>query len=479
MDKTAIPTIPREFRGVWVTTVGNGNWPSQAGLPVDQQQWEALAILDRCVELRLNAVVFQVRSQCDALYASSLEPWSYFLTGQQGKAPDPFYDPLEFWTAEAHSRGLELHAWLNPYRANHASHKGEPADSSVVRRRPDLALRLGSKGYVWLDPSHPDTRAHSLAVVRDIVDRYDLDGIHFDDYFYPYPDYNDGRDFPDDETWTSYQKAGGNLSRSDWRRQSVDTFVREVYEGIKSARPHVKFGISPFGIWRPGHPAGIEGFDAYDVLFADARLWLTEGWVDYLTPQLYWPISQIPQSFPVLLGWWASQNEKGRHLWPGLYTGRVEPDGWPAREAVDQVMVSRGMLPDAPGHVHFHANTLMGDCVGSDGKEVGAHLRDTVYRTQALVPPCPWLGSRAPDAPENVSSARQGSEVTVSWLPVPGAFLYAVCWTGAHGWEWQILSGEATGCSLDAAALASEGAQIAVSAVDRLGNEAPHALAEL
>lgn len=476
MDRIAIPTIPREFRGVWVTTVGNGNWPSLPGLPVDQQQQEALAILDRCVELRLNAVVFQVRPQCDALYHSSLEPWSYFLTGEQGKAPDPFYDPLEFWIAEAHSRGLELHAWLNPYRANHASHKGKLADSSMVNTRPDLALRLGTKGYFWLDPAHPDTRAHSRAVVLDIVDRYDVDGIHFDDYFYPYPDYNDGRDFPDDESWKTYQEGGGGLSRNGWRRSSVDTFVREVYEGIRSASPHVKFGISPFGIWRPGNPPGIEGFDAYEVLFADARLWLTEGWVDYLTPQLYWPISQIPQSFPLLLGWWASQNDKGRHLWPGLYTGRAAPDGWPGREVVDQVMVSRGMVPDSPGHVHFHANTLMGGCVGSDGKEVGSHLLETVYATPALVPSCAWLGDTAPDPPQGLTSARQGDRIAISWTGVPDAFVYAVCWSGVDGWQWQVLPRGETGCTMLAAGLASEGTQVAVSAVDRLGNESTRAV---
>ncbi|MDP6777086.1 MAG: family 10 glycosylhydrolase [Candidatus Latescibacteria bacterium] len=479
MDETTIPTIPREFRGVWVTTVGNGNWPSRRGLPVCDQRSEALAILDRCLELRLNAVVFQVRPQCDALYASSLEPWSYYLTGQEGKPPDPLYDPLEFWVEEAHRRGLELHAWFNPYRAKHASHKGESADSSMAKTRPDLALHLGSKGYVWLDPAHSDTQAHSLAVVMDVVDRYDVDGIHFDDYFYPYPDYNDGRDFPDDESWSAYRAAGGDLPRDDWRRHSVDTFVRKVHEGIRSRSPHVKFGISPFGIWRPGHPAGIEGFDAYDVLFADARLWLTEGWVDYLTPQLYWPSSQIPPSFPVRLGWWASQNEKGRHLWPGLYTGRVAPDGWPAREAVDQVMVSRGMLPSAPGHVHFHANTLMGDCVGSDGKEVGSHLLETVYPKAALVPACPWLSHRSPDPPQGATSSRQGDETAVSWTGVPDAFLYVICWSGADGWQWQVLPRGTTACALPAADLASEDPQVAVSAVDRLGNESTRAVVSL
>ena len=286
------PSLDREFRAAWVATVANINWPSNPGIPVDQQKEEALALLDLLERTNFNAVIFQVRPQSDALYKSELEPWSYYLTGEQGIAPSPFYDPLEFWVDEAHKRGIELHVWLNPYRAHHPS-GGPISESSIVNTRSDLALELKG-GYWWLDPSNKGTQQHSLDVVMDIVSRYDIDGVHFDDYFYPYPGYNGDEDFPDTESRTKYVKNGGSLSIGDWRRESVNTFIKDVYSAIKAEKPHVKFGLSPFGIWRPGYPASVEGFDQYEVLYADAKKWLNEGWVDYFTPQLYWPVNQIP-----------------------------------------------------------------------------------------------------------------------------------------------------------------------------------------
>ncbi|MCD6308230.1 MAG: family 10 glycosylhydrolase, partial [Candidatus Latescibacteria bacterium] len=316
----APPPPEREFRAVWVATVANIDWPSEPGLPTDTQKEEAVAILNRAQAAHLNAVILQVRPQCDAFYPSELEPWSYFLTGEQGKAPEPYYDPLAFWIEEAHNRGLELHAWFNPYRAHHPM--GEIGPSSVVRTKPGIALELKG-GYYWLDPAMKGTQDHSFAVVMDVVGRYDIDGVHFDDYFYPYPSYNNGGDFPDDESWKRYVDGGGKLSRGNWRRKNVDTFVERVYRGIRKAKPRVRFGMSPFGIWRPYFPQSIRGLDQYDVLYADAKRWLNEGWVDYFTPQLYWPIRQIPQSYPVLLSWWARENTRNRNLWPGLYTSRA------------------------------------------------------------------------------------------------------------------------------------------------------------
>ena len=314
--------VPSEFRAAWVATVANINWPSQVSLSAQEQKKEAIQLLDLLARHNYNAVIFQVRPQCDALYKSDLEPWSYYLTGSQGQAPDPFYDPLLFWIEQAHQRGLELHVWLNPYRAHHSA-GGPISKHSIVNTKPGLAVEL-ENGYWWLDPSKQKTQSHSYAVVLDIVKRYDIDGVHFDDYFYPYPSYNGNNDFPDDDSYTNYQSSGGRLSRADWRRDHVNNFVRKVYRGIKQEKSHVKFGISPFGIWRPGHPPSIKGFDQYDQLFADAKLWLNKGWVDYFAPQLYWPINQIPQSFPLLLNWWKDQNLRHRHLWPGLSVGRLE-----------------------------------------------------------------------------------------------------------------------------------------------------------
>jgi uncharacterized lipoprotein YddW (UPF0748 family) len=379
------PLVPREFRAAWVATVANINWPSKRGLPVAEQQREALALLDFLKDHHFNAVIFQVRPQADALYESSLEPWSYYLTGEQGKAPDPYYDPLEFWTEAAHDRGLELHVWLNPYRAHHTA-GGPVSGMSMVKKMPESVVRL-TEGYWWFDPAKKSTQDHGLRVVMDIVKRYDIDGVHFDDYFYPYPSYNGGADFPDSDSWAAYQSAGGKLSRGDWRREQVNRFIERVYTSIKAEKKHVKFGLSPFGVWRPGYPSSIQGLDQYDQLYADARLWLNSGWVDYFTPQLYWPVNQIPQSFPVLLGWWQQENTHQRHLWPGMNVGRGG-DEKNADELVNQIMITRGMLPQSSGTVHWSIS----------GITRYAALADTLikgpYKQQALVPVLGWISDK-------------------------------------------------------------------------------------
>lgn len=285
------PAAEREFRAAWVATVANINWPSKPGLPVDSQKKEALALLDFLKSHHFNAVVFQVRPQADALYQSELEPWSYYLTGVQGKAPEPFYDPLQFWTEAAHQRGLELHVWLNPYRVHHPS-GGPVTETSLAKKKPELVVPLKG-GYWWFDPSLPETKKHSTAVVMDLVRRYDIDGVHFDDYFYPYREYNKGEDFPDSTSWAAYKARGGKMSRGDWRRDAVNSFISSLYTAIKKEKRQVKFGLSPFGIWRPGYPESACCFDQYDVLYADAKRWLNKGWIDYFSPQLYWPINRI------------------------------------------------------------------------------------------------------------------------------------------------------------------------------------------
>ncbi len=402
----ALPRVDREFRAAWIASVANINWPSRPGLSPEAQRAEALTLLDMLQELHYNAVILQVRPQCDALYPSTLEPWSYYLTGAQGVAPDPPYDPLRFWIEEAHARGLELHAWLNPYRAHHST-GGTVSEHSIIRKKPGLVVAL-ENGFWWMDPAQSGTQDHSYAVVMDLVDRYDLDGIHFDDYFYPYPSYNGGKDFPDEKSWQAYQAGGGSLTRGDWRREAVNTFIKRVYRGIKKRKPYVKFGLSPFGIWRPNHPASIQGFDQYDQLYADARLWLQEGWIDYWTPQLYWPINQIPQSFPVLLGWWIRQNVKGRHIWPGLSIGRLS-DTLAADEIQNQIMISRGMLPDAPGTVHWSIGPVQRN------DTLRTALGTGPYRRPALVPAMPWLHRKRPKAPTVTIATEADHEIKVAW----------------------------------------------------------------
>jgi len=381
--------VPRpEFRGVWVATVANIDWPSKKGLSADQQKRELVAMFDKFTELHFNAVILQVRPMCDALYQSDLEPWSEFLTGEQGKSPG--YDPLQFAVEAAHKRGLELHAWFNPYRAWNPSATGRPAANHLVRTRPDLAKPYGK--HYWLNPTHPDVQQHSLAVVLDVVRRYDVDGVHMDDYFYPYPERTEAGaeiPFPDDDTWEAYQDVGGKLSRDDWRRMAVNEFVRRQYVEVKKLKPWVKVGVSPFGIWRPGHPPGIAGFDPYAKLYADAKLWLNKGWVDYLSPQLYWPIGQERQSFPKLLAWWAEQNTKGRHLWPGLATYRAAAGakGWSAGEIAEQIRLTRE-AGRAPGAIHFSAKPILENRGG-----IADELKK-LYAEPARVPDSPWLDEK-------------------------------------------------------------------------------------
>ncbi len=478
------PSAEREFRAAWVATVNNSNWPSKPGLPVEQQKKEAKQLLDLLYENNFNAVIFQVRPQCDALYKSDLEPWSYYLTGEQGKAPEPFYDPLEFWIDEAHKRGIELHAWLNPYRAHHVV-GGEITDVSIIKKRPELVVRLES-GYWWLVPTMQGTQDHSYDVVMDIVKRYDVDGIHFDDYFYPYPSYNNNKDFPDDESWQAYQESGGKLSRGDWRRESVNIFIERLYKGIKSEKSHVKFGLSPFGIWRPYNPPAITGFDQHNELYADARLWLNKGWVDYYSPQLYWPVNQLPQSYPLLLGWWKEENLKGRHIWPGISIGRFQGDR-AIDETINQIMIARGMVPASPGVVHWSIGPLL------FSPDLVKAISDGPYKREALVPASPWLDNKPPVPPEvnisleknllNISWSHEDPDDIARWVVY---YKYGTLWDHTiHGST--ATSDQISGFMVDESALERMDPEtidnvdnilipverIAVSAVDRFGNESP------
>lgn len=463
---SAIPHTSREFRAAWVATVANINWPSKPGLPVEKQQQEALALLDFLQAEHFNAVIFQVRPQADALYQSDIEPWSYYLTGQQGKAPEPFYDPLEFWVKAAHDRGLELHVWLNPYRAHHKDGK-EISDRSVVKTHPELVMKL-KEGYWWMDPAMKGTQDLTTNVVMDIVKRYDIDGVHFDDYFYPYPSYNNNEDFPDSVSWNAYQQSGGTMSRGDWRRNAVNTLIENLYKKIKAEKPWVKFGLSPFGIWRPGYPESIEGFDQYDQLYADAKLWLNKGWLDYLAPQLYWPISRIPQSYPVLLNWWESENTMHRHLWPGISVGR-DTSAKSVYETLDQIMIARGIVHNSPGVIHWSISSV------TKNPNLSNALLEGIYKKQALVPASPWLGSKAPDAP-SVNITNETDQLKIAWThPDESNIFHWVVYTKyGSSWTYTILNrnDRSTLVKLNSGGKTpQELKEVAVSAVDRNGNE--------
>ena len=497
----SVPASPREFRAAWVATVANIDWPSKPGLSTEEQQKEAIAILDRAKEINLNAIILQVRTACDALYVSELEPWSEYLTGEQGKAPEPFYDPLKFWIDEAHARGLQLHAWFNPFRARHTSAKTPNAPTHVSNTQPDWVKQYGA--YQWMDPGNPEAREHTLKVFMDVVKRYDVDGIHIDDYFYPYPiketppsdamwaqyqeaggkltreEYNKANmqttPFPDDSGWEQYQKKKGKLNRDDWRRENINRMVADIYKSTKKEKKRVQFGISPFGIWKPGFPQGVTGFNQYESLYADAKLWLNEGWCDYYTPQIYWQIESKGQPYGKLLAWWVAENTQKRNLWPGNFTSKLgeRANAWDAEEIVNQIKVTREAKDaegnaGATGNVHFSMKMFSRDVKGINGK-----LKESVYAEPALVPTSKWLDAKAPAKPK-VEVEKSGGGAERLLLKSGGGEKpahWAVWMRRGEAWKFDVrpASAEFVEVPVDVDA-------VAVSAVDRLGNESVRAV---
>ena len=457
------PAVPREFRAAWIATVANIDWPSKPGLTAAQQQKEMLAILDRAHQLRMNAVILQVRPTADALYPSKIEPWSWYLTGKAGKPPQPYYDPLLFAIREASRRNLEVHAWFNPFRARHPSAKGGVASNHISRRRPDLVRRYGSLD--WLDPGDPAVRAHSKRVIMDVLNRYPVDGIHIDDYFYPYPVKRSGKvvSFPDSKTYAKYRRAGGKLKINDWRRDNVNRFVKDLYQSIKKTKPWVKFGISPFGIWRPNHPQGIKGMDAYDVLYADALLWWQLGWVDYLAPQLYWSIDMKEQSFPVLLKWWAQQNKARRHLWPGISIRGTKENRHPF-EVLEQVNAVRKQA-GVNGHIHYGMNSLL-----TNRQNVAYYLQKHVYKTAALPPPSPWLSNTQPGKPRMHFGLQAYRAATFKWSASGALPKYWLLQQQVGGnWHTSILPGSQTTLQIRGSLAENLPTAISLTPIDRYG----------
>ena len=456
------PQPAREFRGVWIATVDNIDFPTRKNLSIDEQKAELVTNLELARKLRLNAIVFQVRPMADAVYRSQLEPWSEFLTGEMGKSQD--FDPFQFVVEEAHARGILVHAWFNPYRAYHPSTKTVSPDH-ISKRRPDLVRKYGK--YLWMDPTDAEVQRHSLGVILDVVKRYDIDGVHFDDYFYPYIEQDKaGKDieFPDDKNWDAYQRTGGKMDRGDWRRSEVNKFIASVGREVKRVKPQVVYGISPFGIWKPMPEKGIEGLNAYTALFADSRKWLQDGTVDYLAPQLYWETARKAQSYPVLLDWWKSQNTKKRHIWPGLATYRIgRNENWPVGELINQLRLTR-QAPETRGAIHYSLKPLRNDLGGVQA----ALLRDS-YQTNALIPASPWIKAIKP-RPPTVTITRGPGFVNASWREAVGtpAFWFVVYAKDANGWSHSILPASQKSIRLSADRKIQK---VIVNSVDRLGNE--------
>ena len=457
-----LPKPEREFRAVWIATVDNIDFPSRKGLPPEKQKEELLASLELAKRLRLNAVIFQVRPMTDAVYRSTLEPWSEFLTGEMGRAQD--FDPLEFLIAEAHKRGILVHAWFNPYRAYHPAAKTISHDH-VTRRKPTIVRQYGR--YMWLDPTSTEAQRHSIDVIADVVRRYDIDAVHFDDYFYPYAETDPAGkeiDFPDDENWRVYQAGGGKLERDDWRRSNVNAFIEAVGREIKRIKPDIVYGISPFGIWQPMPEQGITGFNSYARLYADARKWLQDGTVDYLAPQLYWETSRQGQSFPVLLNWWKAQNTKNRFVWPGVAAYRIGSTAtFNVDEIAGQIEATRKSNLTT-GAIYFSFKSLRNDMGG-----IQTALSDRIYRSDALGPEYAWINSKRP-LPPKVKITRGGKFVRANWTERGDrrAFWFVVYAKDKNGWAHSILPASERSISLSADRRIE---RIVVTSVDRIGRE--------
>lgn len=386
----AQPVPPKyEFRGVWIATVENIDWPSKKGLSVEQQKAEFIQILDMHYRNGINAVIVQVRPVADAFYPSTLEPWSEYLTGRQGLPPTPFYDPLQFMIEETHKRGMEFHAWINPYRAVFNIGKSSVSPTNITKIKKEWAVTYGK--FKWLDPGIPEVRQHTARVVRDIISRYDVDAIHMDDYFYPY---KEAGEFPDSK---SYARYGNGMSRADWRRANVDSIIQLLSATIRSTNPHVKFGISPFGIWRNKRqdPEGsnTNGSSNYDDLYADIRLWLQQGWIDYVAPQLYWQIGHKLADYTALLDWWG-HNTYGRQFYVGHALYRAMEPAWQnPNELPRQIQMLRAN-PNVNGSVYFSSKNFIPNYHGWTDS-----LRNVYYRTPAIIPPMKWIDSVPPPRP--------------------------------------------------------------------------------
>jgi uncharacterized lipoprotein YddW (UPF0748 family) len=396
----------REFRGAFVATVFNIDWPSSNSLTQAAQKQEFVTLLDRHKQAGLNAIFVQIRGYCDALYPSLFEPWSEVLAGQSGRSPQ--YDPLDFMISECRKRGMEFHAWFNPYRAVANINTAVLDPSHIARKRPEWLLALGNLRI--LDPGLPEVRDYVTSVVMDVVKRYDIDGVHFDDYFYPYP--QTGQVLNDDSTYIRYNR--GFVDRGNWRRDNVDLFVKMISDTIHAVKPWVKFGISPFGIWQnktTAQPLGSAtgGLQSYSDQFADSRKWVQQGWLDYVTPQLYWYIGQAAANYGVLIPWW-NDIASGKHIYVGQGAYKINSDAnWSATQMPTQLRLNR-QTPNVFGSIYYNASALKSNLLGFTDS-----LRTNFYAYPALMPTMRWRDSIAPPPPLNVVAIRNPTNIRLTW----------------------------------------------------------------
>ncbi len=391
----------REVRSAWIATVNNIDWPDSS-LKTSGEQIAALVhIFNKFQEAGINTVFFQVRTECDALYQSSYEPWSYWLTGKQGRAPDPFFDPLAFAIKEAHARGMELQAWFNPYRAIKEVGDYETAAGHITQTHPDWILDFGK--YKMLNPGLPQVTRYIVKIVMDVVQRYDIDGIHFDDYFYPYNPHITNEDS------ATFEKYKDNFtSIDDWRRNNVNHMIAAVYKAINLIKPGVKFGVSPFGIVENKY-AGTHGYDSYDEIYCDPLNWLKNKTVDYVIPQLYWKIGNKAADYKTLVKWWSTVMN-GRQLYIGQYSNKMMSPSWkgPASEIGDEVRLNR-KTKNVSGEVFFSARSIVDNYSGF------IDTLKSLYPYPALQPVMEWKDSIDVPSPVNLKVKGNGAYRTLEW----------------------------------------------------------------
>ncbi|MEO5909631.1 MAG: family 10 glycosylhydrolase [Pelobium sp.] len=400
----------REFRGVWVATVVNIDWPSKPGLTTQQQKNELITLLDKHQKQGINAIMFQIRPATDAFYAKSEEPWSQYLTGKQGQAPNPFYDPLQFAIEECHKRGMELHAWFNPYRATFDGKEENIISDHITKKKPEWFFKYDGKKL--FNPGLPEVRAYINKVILNVVDNYDIDGVHFDDYFYPYA--VRGQFIDDSASFAKYNNGIKDIK--DWRRYNVDELIRTLNDSIHAHKKYMKFGISPFGIWKNKRqdPEGSEtaGGDSYYGLFADSKKWVQEGWVDYVNPQIYWAFETQAAPYGNLVDWW-SKHTYGRHLYIGQGAYKVNATrelAWKNRNQIGrQITYNRENLR-VQGSVFFSSKSLTNNPLG-----VSDTLSQHYYKYPALPPLMLWLDSVAPNKPQNLLALEDDKGILLSW----------------------------------------------------------------
>ncbi|KAJ6643982.1 Glycosyl hydrolase YngK [Pseudolycoriella hygida] len=454
-------TLPtREHRGAWIATVYNIDWPLSPTASVTTQQDQLKNLVSEISRAGLNAIYLQVRPTGDALYQSNIEPWSRYLTGEEGRAPSPVWDPLQYLINICHPLGIEIHAWMNPYRANVAPHTNNVAPNHMARVYPQYAYVYNT--LLWMDPGAEAVQNRTTEVALDLVRRYDLDGLHLDDYFYPYP--VAGWTFPDDNTYAAYIAGGGTMAKDDWRRDNVNRLVRRLNTEIHLIKPYVKFSVSPFG------------FDQFSQIFSDPKLWMQQGWVDMLQPQLYWKIDPPAQSYPTLLNWWvgANQNPLVRPVMAGNYLTRVELDGWPLDEIRRQVEISRepaNRVRGSWGNVMYSAKMFRDNIQGTVD-----FFANYIYQQPALQPAFLWLAANVTTAPilppkVKVTSERRLHLNLVKTTELSFVHQIAIYKSSSNGWVLvKVLPANRPATESDVG-MELERGHYAVTSVDRFGRE--------